>query len=200
MKGTTKIEVMLNDATELKRIMYSGGFEMPALMHEIINYGISGFLGGRNPAVCNNYDLSRFESAHGQDIDGYADALQQMRAGKKTGHWMWYIFPQIKGLGESENSQKYALAGVDEARAFLFDHTLGRHLLEIVDAILAHRGKKIESIMVTNVDVKKLRSSMTLFEIADPSEKRFGKVLDRFFKGKRDGKTLKLLKNISTQN
>lgn len=126
----------------------------------------------------NEYDLDRFLIA--QEAN-YHDALDEIRAGRKTGHWIWYIFPQQKGLGHSYNSQYYGLDGIDEARAYLAHPVLGARLREISEALLAHEGKRdIDTIMGSNIDVLKLQTSMNLFNKVSPND-IFGKVLDAFF-------------------
>ena len=124
------------------------------------------------------YDLDRFLAA--QEAD-YYEALDEIRAGRKTGHWIWYIFPQQKGLGHSYNSQYYGLDGIDEARAYLAHPVLGARLREISEALLKHEGKRdIDTIMGSNIDVLKLQTSMNLFNKVSPND-IFGKVLDAFF-------------------
>lgn len=124
------------------------------------------------------YDLERFLTAQAAD---YEDALDDMRSGRKRGHWIWYIFPQQKGLGHSYNSEYYGLDGIDEARAYLAHPILGTRLREISEALLAHEGKRsIDSIMGSNIDVLKLQTCMNLFNRVSPND-IFEKVLDAFF-------------------
>ncbi len=134
------------------------------------------------------HDLDRFLVAQEQEQDGYLDALAQLRRGSKTGHWMWWIFPQIAGLGETDRSRYYAIAFVDEARAYSAHNVLGIRLLECARAMLGTEGRTAESILGTT-DAKKLRSCMTLFLRAAPDEPLFGQVLDRFFDGIPDDRT-----------
>lgn len=135
------------------------------------------------------YDLSRYTRAH---RGNYARALSEIRAGRKTSHWMWYIFPQLQGLGRSDTSRYYALKGLEEARAFLADPVLGRNLLEICRALLALPTDSALEVLGAP-DNLKLRSSMTLFAQADQENPIFPAVLDKFFGGRPDAKTLALL-------
>lgn len=124
------------------------------------------------------YDLERFVTAQAAD---YADALDDIRNGRKRGHWIWYIFPQQKGLGHSYNSEYYGLDGIDEARAYLAHPVLGARLREISEALLIHEGKRdIDAIMGSSIDVLKLQTCMNLFNRVSPND-IFEKVLDAFF-------------------
>lgn len=123
---------------------------------------------------------------------GYESALKEMNAGEKRNHWIWYIFPQIKGLGHSPNAQYYGIAGLEEAKAYLEHPVLGARLREITQEVLNHASKGIQSIMVTPIDVIKFKSSMTLFDVVSPND-IFAQALDTFFDGKRDGCTINLL-------
>ena len=124
------------------------------------------------------YDLERFLTAQAAD---YADALDDIRYGRKRGHWIWYIFPQQKGLGHSYNSEYYGLDGIDEARAYLAHPVLGARLREISEALLTHEGKRdIDAIMGSSIDVLKLQTCMNLFNRVSPNDV-FEKVLDAFF-------------------
>ena len=134
------------------------------------------------------FDLDRFVSA--QEYD-YPVALSEIRAGRKYSHWIWYIFPQLKGLGRSWNSDFYGLASVAEAKAYLDHPVLGARLREIVQALLLHRGKNPKEIL-GDIDASKVRSSMTLFDIVSPND-IFGKVLDSFYNGERCEITLKAM-------
>ena len=125
-----------------------------------------------------DYDLERFLTAQ---ASSYEDALEEIRSGRKRGHWIWYIFPQQKGLGHSYNSEYYGLEGTDEARAYLAHPVLGERLREISKALLIHEGKKdIDSIMGSYIDVLKLQTCMNLFNRVSPND-IFEKVLDAFF-------------------
>lgn len=134
-------------------------------------------------------DLSRFLEAHDRD---YQSALNELRAGNKQTHWMWYIFPQIAGLGRSSMSQFYSIADLNEARAYLENPVLGAHTLELCQVLLAlDTNNPVE--VFHWPDTLKFKSCMTLFEKADPNQKVFGMLLDKFFGGKRDRETLERL-------
>ncbi|WP_445152699.1 DUF1810 domain-containing protein [Baekduia sp. Peel2402] len=108
------------------------------------------------------YDLDRFVTA--QDAhDTYANALAELRAGRKTSHWMWFVFPQAAGLGHSAMAQKYAIADLEEARAYLAHETLGPRLREATEAMLENAGTKSAEEVLGGIDAMKLRSSMDLF-------------------------------------
>ena len=119
-------------------------------------------------------------------------ALRELRAGRKTGHWIWFEFPQVAGLGMSAMSQRFAISGLDEARAYLAHPVLRARLVELCEALLIHRGRDAEAILGP-IDARKVRSSMTLFLRADPSEPLFGRVLDAFYDGETDPRTDELL-------
>jgi uncharacterized protein (DUF1810 family) len=140
------------------------------------------------------YDLERFVNA--QDSDGtYPRALDEVRAGRKRGHWMWFIFPQVAGLGRSAMAQTYALSGAAEARAYLAHPVLGPRLRESADALLNLENTDAEEVL-GGIDALKLRSSMTLFEAAATSEQDatlFSEVLHQFFDDGRDERTLRIL-------
>lgn len=136
-------------------------------------------------------DLERFVSA--QDAGGtYDRALGELRAGRKTSHWMWFVFPQVAGLGRSDTARAYALHGLDEARAYLAHDVLGPRLRECCRALLDIECVSADEVL-GGVDAMKLRSSMTLFARADPSDPVFPEVLARFFGGREDGRTVALL-------
>ena len=134
--------------------------------------------------------LQRFEDAHRQD---YETALAEIRRGRKTSHWMWYIFPQLKGLGYSPTAQYYSIENLAEAEAFLAHPVLGVHLVEISRALLALETDNAD-LVFGYPDNLKLRSSMTLFAQVREADPVFGQVLDKFFEGKPDQRTLALLK------
>lgn len=115
-----------------------------------------------------------------------------MKRGRKESHWIWYIFPQLKGLGRSAMSEFYGISGMEEARAYLKDPVLGARLIEICNALLALEAKDIVQVM-GRPDDKKLKSSMTLFEAAAEKPEVFQRVLDKYYQGKRDGRTLRML-------
>lgn len=137
----------------------------------------------------STFDLSRFTIAQNQH---FHHAFEEISHGKKTSHWMWYIFPQLKGLGKSSMAEYYAISSAEEAQAFLNDGYLGTNLREICQALLKLETNDSLSIFGTT-DNKKLKSSMTLFNIAGKNETIFRAVLEKFFGGKLDYNTLRLL-------
>jgi uncharacterized protein (DUF1810 family) len=137
--------------------------------------------------VATGHDLARFTEA--QDAGGtYDRALAELRAGRKASHWMWFVFPQIAGLGRSPTAQRYAITGLDEARAYLAHPVLGPRLRESAQALLGVPDRSAEEIL-GGIDALKLRSSMTLFARAAPDEELFRSVLDRFHGGEADPET-----------
>ena len=126
-------------------------------------------------------DLERFISAQDEHRT-YRQAVAELRAGRKTGHWMWFVFPQIAGLGRSAMAHAYAIAGLDEARTYLAHPVLGPRLVECAEIVAGHREKTAEQIF-GGIDAMKLRSSMTLFAAADPDQPAFADVLEQFFAG-----------------
>ena len=139
------------------------------------------------------HDLARFVSAEAEDYD---QALAEIMAARKTSHWMWYIFPQIDGLGFSSMSQKYAIKSLDEARRYLDHPVLGPRLVEIAEAALGVEGRSGHDIFGSPDDMK-LKSSATLFASVAPPDSVFARLLDKFFDGKSDGKTLGLIEAMS---
>jgi uncharacterized protein (DUF1810 family) len=132
-------------------------------------------------------DLERFVQA--QDSGGtYDAALTELRAGRKRSHWMWFVFPQIAGLGRSAMAQRYALSGVEEARAYLAHPVLGPRLRACAEALLDVPVPDAEQVLGP-VDGMKLRSSMTLFALAAPEEPAFRDVLTAYFSGEVDEAT-----------
>ena len=139
-------------------------------------------------------DLQRFVAAQ----EGVYDAaLAELRRGRKTSHWMWFVFPQVRGLGRSPTAQRYAVTGLEEARAYLGHPLLGPRLRECAAALLdvasdeQRAGRRPDAARVLGpVDATKLRSSMTLFALAAPEEALFAQVLDRFYGGEQDPLTL----------
>lgn len=132
------------------------------------------------------YDLDRFVVAQERV---YAEALGELRRGRKTGHWIWFVFPQIAGLGYSDMSRLYAIASLDEARAYLADPVLGARLRECAAALLATSRQRTAEDILGGIDAVKVRSSMTLFHRAAPDEPIFSQVLDRFYGGIPDAAT-----------
>ena len=133
-------------------------------------------------------DLSRFLKAQEQD---YGQALREIRSGRKRSHWMWYIFPQIQGLGFSPTAQYYAIRDLQEARDYLAHPVLGARLKEISSALLDLDGLSASEIFGYPDDLK-LRSSMTLFRMADLNEPVFLEVLEKYYDGKPDARTVEL--------
>ncbi len=132
-------------------------------------------------------DLERFVLA--QDAGGtYADAVAELRAGRKLGHWMWFVFPQIAGLGLSQMSRRYAIASLDEAHQYLAHPILGERLGECAGILTELNGKNAQEIFGA-VDAMKLRSSMTLFARAAPESPLFRAVLEQYFGGVADEAT-----------
>ena len=129
--------------------------------------------------------LERFLDAQ----DGsYARAYDELLRGRKDGHWMWFVFPQIHGLGHSAMSQRYAITSLDEAREYLADPVLGDRLRACAAAVASHHDRTAEEIF-GGIDAQKLRSSMTLFHRAAPDEAIFAQVLDQYFDGVPDPAT-----------
>lgn len=135
------------------------------------------------------FNLQRIVEAQ---ADSYARALAELRAARKTSHWIWYVFPQMRGLGFSQASQFYGLSGLDEARAYLAHPVLGPRLRECVAAMLATGDSSAEAVLGVT-DAMKFCSSMTLFARAAPQEALFVQALAQFFGGMEDAKTLELL-------
>lgn len=135
------------------------------------------------------YNLERFVEAQRGVFD---EACAELRRGRKTGHWMWFIFPQIAGLGFSATSQHYAIRSLDEARAFLQHPTLGPRLREISQSLLSINGKTAHEIFGSPDDMK-LRSSMTLFAHATEDNAVFLEVLRKYFGGAEDERTVALI-------
>lgn len=136
----------------------------------------------------DRYGLQRFVDAQ-EDAAIYARALEELRAGRKRSHWIWFVFPQIAGLGQSPMSQAYAIRSLDEARAYLAHPVLGPRLRECCEALLAADPAASAESILGGIDAIKVRSSMTLFARADPAEPLFQAVLDRFYEGERDPET-----------
>ena len=134
------------------------------------------------------YDLARFVDAQAAD---YARALSELRAGKKQSHWMWYVFPQIDGLGQSPMSRRYSIKSAAEARAYLDHPVLGARLRECFAVMYGIAGRSAREIFGSPDDMK-LRSCATLFS-SESDEPIFDQVLDKYFDGKPDAETLRLL-------
>lgn len=140
------------------------------------------------------YNLKRFVDAHRQD---YATALEEIRGGRKQSHWMWYIFPQLKGLGYSPTANYYGIVDRDEAMMFLQHPQLGRHLYEITKELLAIDDKLIEEIL-GDIDALKFRSSMTLFNAVYPNA-IFADALQKYYGGEADKRTLSMLQGDTVE-
>ena len=138
----------------------------------------------------SQYRLSRFLEAQNQN---YLKALSEVKSGKKLSHWMWYVFPQLRGLGQSHTSIFYGITGIDEAVAYLQHPILGKHLVEISSALLGLSEKSATAIFGSHDDMK-LHSSMTLFANLSTSYPVFEEVLLKYFDGTQDELTLRKLK------
>lgn len=134
-------------------------------------------------------DLARFVDAQAGD---YAQALAEIRNGRKRAHWMWYIFPQIDGLGFSSMSRRYSIKSADEARAYLNHPILGPRLVETAEAALSVEDRSAYEVFGSPDDMK-LKSCATLFSSVSAPDSVFARLLNKYFKGERDGKTLQLL-------
>jgi uncharacterized protein (DUF1810 family) len=137
------------------------------------------------------YQLQRFVDAQDQ-YGEYARATSELRSGRKTSHWMWYVFPQMRGLGQSPQSHEYGIISLAEARAYLQHPVLGPRLLECTQLLLSVEARSAGQIL-GSVDAMKLRSCMTLFGRAAPEEATFRQVLEKYFQGLEDEKTVELL-------
>lgn len=135
------------------------------------------------------FDLSRFVQAQQQTYD---QALSELQRGRKQSHWMWYVFPQLDGLGFSPITKRFSIKSEDEARAYLKHPTLGPRLLECAEAILSIEGKSAREILGSPDDLK-LKSCATLFAHVSPPGSVFERILEKFYSGERDAATLRLL-------
>ena len=139
------------------------------------------------------FDINRFIKAQQEPYSGYQQALSEIQEGQKRGHWIWYIFPQMKGLGYSYMSNYYGISGMEEAQEYMADVVLSARLREITNAFLSHKDKTSEAIL-GYVDDLKVRSCMTLFDVVCPDD-IFGEVLNQFYGGERCQRTLRMLGN-----
>lgn len=146
-------------------------------------------------ASSDPYSLERFIEAQAST---YTTALAEIRRGPKRSHWMWFVFPQLAGLGRSAMAKRYAIGSLDEARAYLDHRILGARYMECVGA-LQDRQSSDPVALLGEVDAMKLKSSLTLFEAARPHA-LFAATLDRWFAGERDAKTLRLLAEMEAQS
>ena len=141
--------------------------------------------------MADPYDLDRFVAA--QDAGrSYVSAVGELRRGRKTSHWMWFVVPQIAGLGQSTTSKRFALASLEEARAYLQHPVLGSRLIECAQVVTELQHRSAEEVFGI-IDAQKLRSSMTLFLRASPDEPHVGQVVDLYFDGQPDPATDRLL-------
>jgi len=139
--------------------------------------------------MADTYDLSRYIKAQAQDFDV---ALKEIKEGYKRSHWMWYVFPQIIGLGQSRTSIFYSLKNLDEAKAYMADEILGAHMLQVCEALLELETNDANYIFGSPDDMK-LQSSMTLFNQACPEVDVFKRVLDKYFEGQEDRRTIEII-------
>ncbi|WP_419757454.1 DUF1810 domain-containing protein [Acidisoma sp.] len=139
--------------------------------------------------MADGFNLGRFEAAQAPVI---TQVMRELRAGDKRSHWMWFVFPQLAGLGHSPMAQRYAISSLDEARAYLAHSVLGPHLVECTGLVNAVEGRSVHAIFGSPDDMK-FRSSMTLFARAAPDEPVFRTALDRYFGGGEDPRTVELL-------
>jgi len=146
------------------------------------------------PDPLDPHDLERFVAAQADD---YARALNELRVGRKRSHWMWYTFPQFDGLGESDTSRKYSIKSVAEARAYLDHPVLGPRLIECAQTVLGINGLSAHDIFGSPDDIK-LASCATLFAHVAPAGSVFDQLLSRYFEGKRDALTHRLLDSATT--
>lgn len=137
----------------------------------------------------DHFDLDRFIAAQAPVIDR---VVAELAAGRKTSHWMWFVFPQIAGLGRSAMAQRYAISSLDEARAYLAHGVLGPRLVRCTALVNAVAGRSAHEIFGSPDDMK-FRSSMTLFDAASPPRNVFAAALDKYFAGVRDAATLNLI-------
>ena len=135
------------------------------------------------------FQLQRFVDAQESAFD---TALAELRAGRKQSHWMWFILPQLNGLGRSATAQFYGIGSLEEARTYLSHKLLGPRLRSCIEALLGWAGKRDAEAILGPVDARKLKSSLTLFEVAS-GDPLFGRAIDVFFDGRRDQATLDLL-------
>ena len=142
-----------------------------------------------NRNMGQDYNLERFKRAQAHDYD---NALREIRGGKKISHWMWYVFPQMRGLGHSSTADYYGISGTDEAKAFLEDTVLGPRLAKISEVLMGLEDKDAAGIFGFP-DVLKLRSCMTLFAAVSGKDSVFQRVLDAYYHGERDEQTLRLI-------
>jgi uncharacterized protein (DUF1810 family) len=139
--------------------------------------------------MADPYDLQRFVRAQEHD---YEEALSEIRSGRKRSHWMWYVFPQFEGLGNSPTSRQFAIKSADEATAYLSHPTLGPRLVECAEAALQIEGRSALEVFGSPDDMK-LRSSATLFAAVSPDGSVFQRLIDKYFAGNQDVHTIELM-------
>jgi uncharacterized protein (DUF1810 family) len=149
---------------------------------------------GRAPVDADPYNLSRFVEAQTHDYD---EALSEIRAGRKQSHWMWYVFPQFQGLGTSPTSRHFAIRSAAEAGAYLANPILGPRLLECAETVLRINGRSALEIFGSPDDMK-LRSCATLFAAVSPGDSAFHRIIEKYFHGERDQRTIQLLESSQT--
>ena len=140
--------------------------------------------------MTDSFNLQRFIDAQSS---GYEQVCDELRRGRKTGHWIWFIFPQLEGLGHSFMARKYAISGLQEARAYLEHPLLGARLTECTELVVAIEGRSVDEIFGAPDDMK-FRSSMTLFAAASENPGVFGVALQKYFGGNRDVLTVERLR------
>jgi uncharacterized protein (DUF1810 family) len=142
------------------------------------------------------YNLQRFLNAQSP---AFAGALAELKQGRKRGHWIWFIFPQLKGLGHSATSQFYGISGLPEAAAYLRDPVLGPRLIECTQLVNAAEGTSAQEVF-GEIDAMKFRSSMTLFAKATPDNQIFIQAIEKYFAGEFDALTINRLANLPPIN
>ena len=135
------------------------------------------------------FDLERFVKA--QELS-YSIALEEVKGGRKRSHWMWFILPQLRGLGSSPMAQEFGISGIEEAAVYIAHPVLGPRLINMVEAMLSHKTSSAEAIL-GSIDARKFQSCLTLFSSAAPQAPFLDDALQQFFSGERDAVTLKLL-------
>lgn len=142
--------------------------------------------------VADPFNLARFVAAQ---HDTFERALREVKAGQKQSHWMWYIYPQLRGLGSSPNAQYYGIAGLDEAAAYLTHDLLGPRLISMGEAVVSVEGRSAADIFGKPDDLK-LRSCATLFAHVPSTDSIFQRIIDKYFNGQTDPQTIRLLNNL----
>ena len=142
------------------------------------------------PSTTDRYHLKRFVDAQEQAFD---NVLTELKRGRKYGHWIWFIFPQLKGLGLSPTSEFYGITSLDEAKAYLQHPVLGPRLVQCTELAIAIQSSDAEEIL-GQIDAMKFRSCMTLFAAADPGQRLFSQALEKYFAGEGDPLTLSYLR------